>query len=184
MRIRQIKPTIFLDKTLQTRCRADTREFYIGLWMIADDSGWFEWDLPSIATQIYPFVGVAKRERDANHHAHLLTTLEPDAPHLVIHDCGHAEVPKMPQHQRVSDAKRVRTDYEHHRNGRCPAHPRGVPRDAAISPPGKEQVGKEERNGTGRELVEGAQARETKTTGGLKATLGEYHQLVGARSGR
>lgn len=162
MRIRQLKPTWFLDKTLQTRCRAGTREFYIGLCMIADDAGWFEWDVTSVATQLYPFVGVAKRERDANLNAHLLTTLEPGAPHLIIHDCGHAEVPKMPQHQRISDSKKVRTDYDHHRSGRCPAHPRGFPRDAADPPPGKERDKERgtERNGT----VGSAQAREDEPT--------------------
>lgn len=159
MRIRQIKPTIFLDKTLMTQCSAATREFYIGLWMYADDAGWFEWDVTKIATEIYRFGGVAKRERDANAHAHILANLEPDAPHLVIHDCGHAEVPKMPQHQRISDAKRVRTDFDRHMNERCPAHPRGKPRIAADPLPGKERVGKEERNGKGMEQVGGAQAR-------------------------
>jgi len=161
MRIRQIKPTIFLDKALMTRCTAATREFYIGLWMYADDAGFFEWDMTQIATEIYRFVGVAKRERDANAHALVLKGLEPDSPHLVIHECGHAEVPKMPQHQRISDAKRVRTDFDRHMNGRCPAHPRGTPRDAADPLPGigKERVGKEERNGTGMEQVAGAQAR-------------------------
>lgn len=149
MRIRQIKPTIFLDKTLMTKCRADAREFYVGLWMIADDAGWFEWDVASIGAELYRFVGVAKRERDANAHAKTLIDLQPDAPHLVIHDCGHAEVPKMPQHQRISDTKRVRTDYDRHLAGRCPAHPRGKPRDDADIPPG---IGKGKgtvRNGTG-----------------------------------
>lgn len=158
VRIRQVKPTIFLDKTLQTACRAETREFYMGLWMIADDAGWFEWDLTSIATEIYRFVGVAKRERDANRHAHILTQLQPDNPHLVIHSCGHAEVPKMPQHQRISEGKKVRTDFDRHRSGRCPAHPRGTPRDAADVPPGKER---EKVNGTERDgRVGSAQARE------------------------
>ena len=39
MRIRQIKPSWWLDKDLQTRLSADAREFYIGLWMLADDAG-------------------------------------------------------------------------------------------------------------------------------------------------
>lgn len=162
MRIRQLKPTYFLDKTLWTACRAETREFYQGLWLIADDAGWFEWDLTSIAAEIYRFVGVAKRERDANRHAHVLTNLQPDEPHLVIHPCGHAEVPKMPQHQRITDAKKVRTDFDRHRSGRCPATPRGIPRDAAAFPPGKERKEVEERDVT--ERVGSAQAHDGETT--------------------
>lgn len=157
VRIRQIKPTYFLDKVLWTRCRAETREFYQGLWLIADDAGWFEWDITSIATEIYRFVGVAKRERDAERHAEILEGLQPEDPHLILHVCGHAEVPKMPQHQRISEVKRVRTDFDRHLSGRCPAHPRGTPRDPAASLPGKEREMVRERNGM--EMLGSADAR-------------------------
>ncbi len=160
MRIRQLKPTYFLDKSLWTRCRAETREFYQGLWLIADDAGWFEWDITSIAAEIYRFVGVAKRERDAARHADILQALQPDEPHLTVHPCGHAEVPKMPQHQRISETKKVRTDFDRHRSGRCPAIPRDFPRDAASSLPGKER----EKERKGREQVLGAQAHDDEAT--------------------
>jgi hypothetical protein len=156
MRIRQLKPTYYLDKTLWTKATSATREFYQGLWLVADDAGWFEWDVSTIAADIYRFGGVAKRERDANAHARVLLELQPDDPHLVIHPCGHAEVPKMPQHQRITEAKKVRTDYDRHLAGRCPAHPRGKPRDATDSLPGKERV----RKGNGTEQVARALTRD------------------------
>jgi hypothetical protein len=159
MRIRQLKPTYFLDKTLWTKCRAETREFYQGLWLIADDAGWFEWDVASIATELYRFVGVAKRERDVERHAAILQALQPDEPHLILHPCGHAEVPKMPQHQRITDSKKVRSDFDRHRSDRCPAFPRGTPRNPADALPGKER----ERVGKGKEQVAGAQAQDEPT---------------------
>ena len=39
MRIRQIKPGWWLDKELRRGLSADAREFFIGLWMLADDDG-------------------------------------------------------------------------------------------------------------------------------------------------
>lgn len=158
MRIRQIKPTLFRDKALM-RCKPETVLFYVGLWCVADDAGWFEWDVAAIGADLFPFAGVTKRERDIERLAAVLQELDPDEPHLRLHGCGHAEVPKMPPHQRISDAKKVRTDYDRHLHGRCPAHPRGFPRDAADPRPG---TGTEKERGTerdGMEQVAGAQAR-------------------------
>lgn len=160
MRIRQIKPEWWRDKALMTRAKADTREFYVGLWMTADDAGWFEWDTTAIGAEIYPFLPVNRRERNVERHALVLETLEPDAPHLVRHPCGHAEVPKMPQHQRVSRDKRVTTHLDRHQA----RHLRPSPQLPAGSrePP---LVPVPVRNGrVGNGTVEGAQARETTTS--------------------
>ena len=62
-RIRQIKPSWFLDKDLRRGTTADAREFYIGLWMLADDAGYLEWDPERIGAELYPFDPIAKRER-------------------------------------------------------------------------------------------------------------------------
>lgn len=161
-RIRQIKPSWFTDKAIQTGLRADAREFYIGLWMLADDDGWFEWDRDGIGVFVYGFLPLGRRETLIARQSLALMELDPEAPHLVIYPCGHAQVPKMPQHQRVSDAKRVTVDHRRHVEGKCPRGaagsrgeprasggvlPRGEPRGAAEPPPGngKELVG----NGTG-----------------------------------
>lgn len=173
MRIRQIKPEWWRDKTLMTRATAATREFYVGLWMTADDAGWFRWDSTAIGAEIYPFLPVNRRERDVERHAVILESLEPDAPHLIRLECGHAEVRKMPQHQRLSGpTKRVTTNLDRHQKV-CLAPPREFPRvPADPRPVGNGRVG----NGR----VD-APARET-TTGGLKARYGEYSDVVAARS--
>jgi hypothetical protein len=147
MRIRQIKPEWWRDKALMTRTHAETREFYIGLWMTADDAGWFEWDATAIGAEIYPFFPVNRRERALEGHAIVLESLEPASPHLVRYGCGHAEVPKMPQHQRVSREKRVTTHFDRHQR-HCksvsppsPAGSREPPRVPVPVRNGKELVG-------------------------------------------
>jgi len=110
MRIRQIKPSWWLDKDLRTRLNADAREFYIGLWMVADDGGWFDWDVTRIAAELYPYgtngAGLfdtdpfVKREQDVVAWGAMLAGMCPARPHLVIYPCGHARVPKIADHQR------------------------------------------------------------------------------------
>jgi hypothetical protein len=139
MRIRQIKPSWWLDKDLRTRLSADAREFYVGLWMLADDDGWLDWDLTRIAAELYPY-GVnggglfdgdpfEARERLVTGWAQALGALDQRHPHLIVYECGHARVPKIVEHQRFGgrpvytvgriharDCARVRADA-----------PRGIP---------------------------------------------------------
>src|SRR5512139_1366323 len=110
MRIRQIKPSWWLDKELRRHLSAEAREFYIGLWMLADDAGWLDWDITRIAAELYPygvnggglFDGdpIESREGAVHDYATALAALQPGDPHLVIHACGHACVPKIVAHQR------------------------------------------------------------------------------------
>lgn len=102
MRIRQIKPSWFLDKELRRGVTADAREFYIGLWMVADDAGWIVWDVERIAAELYPYGSEKRREQNVAKWADALERLDPDEPHLVVWTCGHARVPKMPGHQRIA----------------------------------------------------------------------------------
>jgi hypothetical protein len=101
-RIRQIKPSWFLDKELRRGTSADAREFYIGLWMLADDGGYLTWDIERIAAELYPYDGVSRRERLVATWADSLATLNAEEPHLILYSCGHAAVPKMPAHQRIA----------------------------------------------------------------------------------
>lgn len=112
-RIRQIKPSWFLDKDLRRGTSADAREFYIGLWMIADDEGWLAWDIDRIGAELYPYDSVSRRERHVETWAKTLETLDPLDPHLVVFDCGHAVVPKMPGHQRIA-GKVTKSTHETH----------------------------------------------------------------------
>lgn len=134
MRIRQIKPGWWLDKQIRRGLSADAREFYIGLWMLSDDSGWLDWDIETIAAELYPFGVdpdgslftsdlVSARESAVATWARQLRELDPVHPHLVVEDCGHARLPKLTIHQRfggrpvhtvrdrhVRDCARMRAD--------------------------------------------------------------------------
>lgn len=101
-RIRQIKPSWFLDKELRRGTTADARELYVGLWMLADDAGYLTWDIERIAAELYPYDGVSRRERLVTTWAASLETLNAKDPHLIVYSCGHARVPKMPAHQRIA----------------------------------------------------------------------------------
>lgn len=113
-RIRQIKPSWFLDKELRRGTTADAREFYIGLWMLADDDGWLVWDEERIAAELYPFDPIGRRERNVAKWADQLERLNAKAAHLIVFDCGHGTVPKMKPHQRIAGTRtvRVRSDHE------------------------------------------------------------------------
>jgi hypothetical protein len=100
LRIRQIKPAYWLDKDLRRGLNADQREFYIGLWMLADDAGWLDWDCETVAAELYPYTSVRKREVNVVAWAERLETLVPASPHLIRYGCGHARIPKLPDHQR------------------------------------------------------------------------------------
>jgi hypothetical protein len=112
-RIRQIKPSWFLDKELRKGTTADAREFYIGLWMLADDAGYIVWDEERIAAELYPFDPIARRERNVGKWADVLERLSPDEPHLIVWDCGHARVPKMPGHQRIAGTQTLTVRRSH-----------------------------------------------------------------------
>lgn len=112
-RIRQIKPSWFLDKELRRGTTADAREFYIGLWMLADDGGYLTWDIERIAAELYPYDGVSRRERLVETWATSLETLNAEEPHLVVYSCGHAAVPKMPAHQRIAGKRTVSVKEAH-----------------------------------------------------------------------
>lgn len=101
-RIRQIKPSWFLDKDLRRGTTADAREFYIGLWMVADDAGYLVWDVVRLGAELYPFDPITRRERNVEKWAAVLEHLDPSDPHLIVWTCGHARVPKMPAHQRIA----------------------------------------------------------------------------------
>ena len=175
MRIRQIKPGWWLDKELRRGLSADAREFFIGLWMLADDAGWLQWDVTRIAAELYPFGvdcegglfasdPIEARESAVSTWTAQLVAL-PGRAHLVILDCGHAQVPNLAQHQRVG-GRPVFTVRD--------AHARDCARMRATKSHG--------RVGNGREryvTVDGAQApNEEPTTDGLKARLGDYAAVI------
>lgn len=62
MRGRYIQREFWGDTDLHTKCNADVREFYVGLWMLADDKGWMPRDVVGIAAALYRFRAPDERE--------------------------------------------------------------------------------------------------------------------------
>jgi hypothetical protein len=139
MRIRQIKPEFFRDREM-AELTADQREFYVALWMEADDSGFLRWDVAQIAADVYPFRGMTKRERQVSEWATLLDGMGK----LRRWECGHAFLPNLTAHQRFSGStKQVHTFKNEHATKCPPQEPAGTrenPQDPAVPRP--------ERNGT------------------------------------
>src|SRR5512146_1280585 len=97
MRIRQVRPEFFTDPTMAALA-PDVRLTYIGLWIVADDAGFFRRDVAQIGALLYPFESVKRRER------HLEAAMERlvEVGRLVCHDCGCGEIPTLKRHQRVT----------------------------------------------------------------------------------
>lgn len=154
MRIRQIKPAFWSDGRI-AELPESTRLFYVGLWMIADDAGWFRWDPVEVSRDLYGYEGRTRRERRTATMFDQLVTIG----RIVLHECGHAEVPKLGNHQHLAGtAKQVRTAFNEHLRecvSPTPATPREVPPIPVETRLGKEREGKG---------MEGGQVREGTVT--------------------
>jgi len=94
MRVRMIRPAYWTDADLHTRLTAEQREFYIGLWMEADDAGVVAWDVDRIGADLYPFKPLRWR-RDR-----LPTWLALLTDHALLLPCGqHVLIPSLSRHQ-------------------------------------------------------------------------------------
>jgi len=137
MRIRQVKPAFFKDARI-AELAPPVRLFYIGLWMLADDAGWFWWDAAEVGNELY---GYEPRTRREKHAAAYLDTLVA-AGRVTRHDCGHISIPTLTDHQRLSGmTKQVRTVLKEHQSRCLPQSPADT-RDSPQSPD-------TERNGIG-----------------------------------
>lgn len=148
MRIRQIKPEFWTDK-VTARLSDGARLLYIGLWNIADDDGYLEWDPDQIGAALFSYETAYHRVRRINKGAQELV----EAGRMEVLGCGHAYIPTLTVHQRLSGStKRVLTYARKHYARQCPH----IPAEARGNPhiPGTEQGtgnGREqgtERNGT------------------------------------
>jgi len=63
MRGRYLMREYWTDSDLFTKLDAETREFYVGLWMLADDDGWLPRDVPGIGAAVYQYMDRSPRER-------------------------------------------------------------------------------------------------------------------------
>ena len=120
MRIRQVKPEFFKDGRI-AELTPVARLAYIGLWMLADDGGWFRLDVPAIALELFGYEPRAERETTVAEILEALILAE----RIEVHDCGHARVPTLVDHQRFGgETKRVYTIRREHE--KCPRGPAGV----------------------------------------------------------
>lgn len=137
MRIRQVKPEFWKDAKMADLSEG-ARLFFIGTWQLCDDAGWMRWDVAGIAAELYPFEGRTSRERRVMRHAEALAVLG----RLHLHDCGHAQVPKMPAHQHLAGTtRRVTTVAAEHSKCGIPATNRDSPRFPAPVSIGSVSIG-------------------------------------------
>ena len=134
MRIRQVKPAYWSDEPL-SRLSDGARLFYVGLWMLADDAGWLDWNVPEIGGELYRYRGKAARERLVVKYATELTALN-GSERVIFHPCGHAYLPHLTEHQHLpGPAGRAEGVAKRHAT-RCHAEPR----DATLGKVGNGRV--------------------------------------------
>ena len=135
MRIRTIKPAFWQDAVMEG-LPDSVKLFYIGTWMLADDGGHFEWNVPEIGRDLYGYQPRTRRERWVEERAAVLVGVR----RLHIYDCGHAYVPKLTEHQRLGGTKAL---------GVTSAHLRCAPQSSETLHPGREGKGEERKGAEG-----------------------------------
>jgi hypothetical protein len=146
MRIRQVKPSFFKDARIAA-LTPSVRLTYIGLWMLADDAGYYRWDVAEAGLELYGYESRGKRERDVTRHLAALVV----AGRVDDLGCGHVLIPTLTDHQRFGGpTKRVTTYQREHADcPRIPANPRGSPLIPGTVRNGTERKAVGERNGDG-----------------------------------
>lgn len=150
LRIRQVKPDYWRDDVCATLTDTE-RLVYIGLWMEADDTGWFRESAVSIAADLFPFLPRSSRERKV---AGALDTLR-SLGRIVSHPCGHTYIPHLTTHQRLSaPEKQVKTTLREHEKCASTVTPAGTRGElqGPLHTPDTEREGKG--NGRGKGTVE------------------------------
>jgi hypothetical protein len=108
MRIRQVKPEFWSDSDMAALPYA-VRLIYIGLWCVADDSGYIDWRPERIAHDLLGYESTKVRERHLVEWANVLV----ETGHLQIFDCGCAFIPTLSKHQRVTGKQNFRNRDAH-----------------------------------------------------------------------
>ena len=130
MRIRQVKPE-FWSSSDMAALPYSVRLIYIGLWCVADDAGYIDWQLERIAHDLLGYESTKVRERHLAEWADLLVK----SGHLEMFDCGCALVPSLMKHQRITGKQNFRNREAHGKH---------------LLLTGKQSIAPE-RNGSGRE---------------------------------
>ena len=96
MRIRSVKPSFWADAKIADLAEP-TRLFYVGLWMVADDAGWFRWDVREVARDLYGYESPRRREVRSERMFNELVT----AGRVVLHPCNCLHIPHLVDHQKI-----------------------------------------------------------------------------------
>lgn len=147
-----MKPAYFKDARMASLSPA-VRLTYIGLWMLADDAGYYRWDPAEAGLELYGYESRSKRERDVT--AHLAALVE--AGRVDDLGCDHIVIPTLVDHQRFGGPTKRVTTYQTEHVRECPHIPAG-PRDSPLVP-GTVRNGTE-RYGDGTERYGTVDARE------------------------
>lgn len=132
-----VKPEFWSDEvTGELVDPGDPALFYIGLWQMCDDTGYFKWTAKEAAAFLYPFLGV--RERMAAVEANMARLVK--AKRVRLFKCGHGVIPSYTRHQRFVAAyrksSRIQSEHVAHRAGpRSPAVDRFRPQPQPHSTP-------------------------------------------------
>ena len=126
MRIRQIRPEFWTD-ALVAAMPATVRLFYVGLWCVADDYGWFRWEEAEIAALLFPYAAPKRRLADVQTWGETLQ----DTGRLVIYQCGCACIPTLPRHQ-VNGGRKSGTSRDRHLASHSSDRVRIVPEIPAV----------------------------------------------------
>lgn len=142
-----MKPAYFKDARIAALTPA-VRLTYIGLWMLADDAGYYRWDVAEAGLELYGYESRGKRERDVTNHLGALVT----AGRVEDLGCGHVLIPTLVDHQRFGGPGKRVTTYQVEHARECPRVPADT-RDSPLIPApvrnGTERVRGMERNGDG-----------------------------------
>ena len=106
-----MRPDFWQDDTLGHMPDA-LRLFYIGLWCVSDDAGWFEWKPAQLGAALYPYRSAARRTRDIVTWGEALET----AGRIVRHPCGCAHIPTLTKHQKIggNPSRQFKEKHMHH----------------------------------------------------------------------
>ena len=101
----------FWDDSLVAQLPDSVRLFYIGLWCVADNAGYLEWDFAKIGAVLMPYRAVAARERLAAKYGAALV----DADERVkVLECGkHAVIQTLEAHRIAGGNKNYRIRESH-----------------------------------------------------------------------
>jgi hypothetical protein len=95
MRARRVRPAFWTDSKT-ARLPDDVRLFYIGLWCVADDAGYIDWDLSQLTAELMPYRAPDERESLAHNAADALIA----AGRVEMLSCGrHARIPTLERHR-------------------------------------------------------------------------------------